>query len=60
MLAGVQLDGVLGDAVFLAITVAFFAVAWLLVQLCERIAGTEDAVAATEATEAATGTRAAA
>ena len=39
MLAGVELDGLLGDAVFVATTVAFFAVSWLLVWLCERIAG---------------------
>ena len=39
MLAGVELDGVLGDAVFLVITVAFFTLAWLVVRLCEKISG---------------------
>jgi hypothetical protein len=42
MLAGVELDGVVGDVVFLTITVAFFALAWLLVRVCERIAGSGD------------------
>jgi hypothetical protein len=47
MLAAVELDGVLGDVVFLAITVAFFVLAWLLVRVCERIAGA-DTVAVSE------------
>jgi hypothetical protein len=42
MLAGVVLDGLLGDVVYLVITVAFFALAWSLVRLCERIAGAAD------------------
>jgi hypothetical protein len=37
--SGVALTGVLGDVVFLSITIAFFAVAWLLIRACERIAG---------------------
>jgi hypothetical protein len=37
--SGVALTGVFGDAVFLAITVAFFGSAWLLIRACERIAG---------------------
>lgn len=44
MLAGIELEGLFGDVVFLAITVAFFALAWLLVRLCERIAGSADVV----------------
>ena len=61
MLAGVALDGVLGDVFFLAITVAFFALTWLLVRLCERIAGPEEVAVMTdvEAMEPVTGTRAA-
>ena len=39
MLAGVELDGVLGDVVFLVVTVAFFGLTWLVVRLCDRIAG---------------------
>jgi hypothetical protein len=35
--ANVTFDGVWGDVVFLAITTAFFAVAWALVRVCERI-----------------------
>jgi hypothetical protein len=46
MLAAVALDGVLGDVVFLVITVAFFAVAWALVRVCERIAGAETVASA--------------
>jgi hypothetical protein len=42
MLAGVELDGLFGDVVFLAITVAFFALTWLLVKVCDRIAGSAD------------------
>jgi hypothetical protein len=37
--SGVSLTGVLGDIVFLTITVAFFGLAWLLVRACERIGG---------------------
>lgn len=40
--SGTSLTGGLGDAVFLAITVAFFGLAWLLVRACERIGGTEE------------------
>jgi hypothetical protein len=39
MLAAVELKGVFGDAVYMAITIAFFALAWLLVRLCARISG---------------------
>jgi hypothetical protein len=46
MLSAVELDGLLGDVVFLTITVAFFTLAWALVRLCERIAGTETALPA--------------
>ena len=42
MLAGVELDGLLGDVAYLAITVAFFALAWSLVRLCERISVVAD------------------
>jgi hypothetical protein len=41
MLAAIELKGLFGDVVFIAITVAFFALAWLLVRLCERIAGSD-------------------
>ena len=44
MLAAIELKGLFGDAVFVAITVAFFALAWFLVRLCERIAGSGDVV----------------
>jgi len=44
MLAAIELDGLSGDVVFIAITVAFFALAWLLVRMCERIAGPADVV----------------
>ena len=40
--SGVSLTGVFGDVVFLAITVAFFGLAWLLVRACERIGGREE------------------
>jgi hypothetical protein len=40
--SGVSLTGVFGDVVFLAITVAFFGVAWLLVRACERIVGADE------------------
>ena len=46
MLAAIELKGLFGDVVFVAITVAFFALAWLLVSLCERIAGSGDVVLA--------------
>jgi hypothetical protein len=60
MLAGVELDGVLGDVVFLLITVAFFALAWLLVRLCERIGGAEEVavISEVETADTVTGTRA--
>jgi hypothetical protein len=38
----VTFDGVWGDVVFLVITVAFFAVAWGLVRVCERIAHADE------------------
>ncbi|MEO8692927.1 MAG: hypothetical protein ABI658_05385 [Acidimicrobiales bacterium] len=44
MLAAIELKGLFGDVVFTLITVAFFALAWLLVRLCERIAGSTDVV----------------
>jgi hypothetical protein len=44
MLAAIELDGLFGDVVFIAITIAFFALAWLLVRMCERIAGSADVV----------------
>jgi hypothetical protein len=50
MLAGVELDGLFGDVVFLAITVAFFAVAWLMVRACDRIAGSADEPAKADVT----------
>jgi hypothetical protein len=60
-LAGVELEGLLGDFVFLGITVAFFGLAWLLVRLCERIAGASEIVAVIESDgEAPVGTRVAA
>jgi hypothetical protein len=40
--SGVSLSGVFGDVVFLAITVAFFGLAWLLVRACERIGGEDE------------------
>ena len=40
--SGVSLTGVFGDVVFLAITVAFFGLAWLLVRACERIGGRDE------------------
>jgi hypothetical protein len=60
--AGVELDGVFGDIVFVAITVAFFALAWLLVRLCERISGTAEIASVTDVdgVDTVTGTRAAA
>ena len=42
MLAAIELKGLFGDVVFILITAAFFALAWLLVRLCERIAGSAD------------------
>jgi hypothetical protein len=61
MLAAVQLDGLFGDVVYFAMTVAFFALAWLLVRLCERISGFSDVAAVTEVegVDPMTGTRAA-
>ena len=37
--AGIELTGVLGDVVFLAIVVAFFALCLLFVRACAAIAG---------------------
>jgi hypothetical protein len=61
MLAAVELDGLFGDVVFFAMTVAFFTLAWLLVRLCERISGVSDVAAVTEleGVDSMTGTRAA-
>jgi hypothetical protein len=42
MLAAIEFKGLFGDVVFILITVAFFALAWLLVRLCERIAGSDE------------------
>ena len=39
MTATIELTGVFGDFVFLAITVVFFALAVLLVRACEHISG---------------------
>ena len=39
MIATIALDGLLGDAVYLGITAAFFGLAALLVEACRRIAG---------------------
>lgn len=39
MTATIALDGLLGDAVYLGITAAFFGLAALLVEACRRIAG---------------------
>jgi hypothetical protein len=39
--AGIELTGVLGDVVFLAIVVAFFALCVLFVRACAAIAGPE-------------------
>jgi hypothetical protein len=41
MLSGIELTGVLGDVVFLAITVAFFGLCVLFVRACDIIAGPE-------------------
>jgi hypothetical protein len=41
--AGIELTGVLGDVVFLAIVVAFFALCLLFVRACAAIAGPEPA-----------------
>jgi hypothetical protein len=62
MLAAVELDGLFGDVVFLAITVAFFALAWLLVRVCERISGSAElaSVSEVDGVDPATATRAAA
>ena len=46
------LTGVVGDAVFLLITVAFFTVTMLLVQACARIVGPDDASTAANASTA--------
>ena len=39
--AGIELTGVLGDVVYLAIVVAFFALCTLFVKACAAIAGPE-------------------
>ena len=39
--AGIELTGVLGDVVFLAIVVAFFGLCLLFVRACAAIAGPE-------------------
>ena len=41
--AGIELTGVLGDVVFLAIVVAFFGLCLLFVRACAAIAGPEPA-----------------
>ena len=41
--AGIELTGLLGDVVFLAIVVAFFALCLLFVRACAAIAGPEPA-----------------
>jgi hypothetical protein len=43
MLSGIELTGVLGDVVFLAIVVAFFGLCVLFVKACDLIAGPEPA-----------------
>ena len=45
MIAATELDGVLGDVVFLAITVAFVGLAWLVVNMCDHISSASDAAA---------------
>jgi hypothetical protein len=51
-LTGVELTGVGGDVFFLALTIAFFGLAWLLVKACDRISrsGDEEAVIAHQET----------
>ncbi len=39
MIAALELSGVVGDAFFLALTIAFFALAVALVHGCRRIVG---------------------
>ena len=51
MTGAIELTGVLGDVVYLAITVAFFAFAALVVRACERVVGEEETVAAASPTE---------
>lgn len=46
MIAGIELDGVLGDVTYLAMTVALFSVARLLMAACQRIAGGEESAGA--------------
>lgn len=46
MIAGIELDGALGDVTYLAITVALFGVARLLMAACQRIAGSEESAGA--------------
>lgn len=41
--AGIELTGVLGDVVYLAIVIAFFALCLLFVRACAAIAGPEPA-----------------
>jgi hypothetical protein len=41
--AGIELTGVLGDVVFLAIVVAFFGLCLIFVRACAAIAGPEPA-----------------
>jgi hypothetical protein len=43
MLSGIELTGVFGDVVFLAIVVAFFGLCVLFVKACDLIAGPEPA-----------------
>ena len=43
MLSGIELTGVLGDVVYLAIVVAFFGLCVLFVKACDLIAGPEPA-----------------
>ena len=43
MLSGIELTGVFGDVVYLAIVVAFFGLCVLFVKACDLIAGPEPA-----------------
>jgi hypothetical protein len=43
MFSGIELTGVFGDVVFLAIVVAFFGLCVLFVKACDLIAGPEPA-----------------
>jgi hypothetical protein len=49
MHGAVELTGLLGDAVFVAITVAFFALALALLRACERIVGDDQPAPTAEA-----------